>query len=88
MLNDADGEGGGYAGEEASEPVKDAEALFRKLKRFIKPDYNSKDQVNRRREAREEFDFEAGEQLNEEDKTILTDAKRPIVIFKRWNDGR
>jgi hypothetical protein len=31
----------------------------------------------------EDFDFEAGEQLNEEDKAILQDAKRPIVIFNR-----
>ena len=34
MLNDADGHGGGEAGEKASEPVKDAEALFPKLKRL------------------------------------------------------
>ena len=34
-------------------------------------------------EAREDFDFEAGEQLNEEDKAILQDAKRPIIIFNR-----
>ena len=83
MFNDADGQGGGYAGEEASEPVKDAEALFRKLNRFVKADYNSKGQVNWRREAREDFDFEAGDQLNDEDKAILQDAKRPIVIFNR-----
>ena len=83
MLNDADGQGGGNAGNAASDPVKDAEALFRKLKRFVKTDYNSKGQVNWRREAREDFDFEAGEQLNEEDKAILQDAKRPIVIFNR-----
>ena len=31
---------------------------------------------------REDFDF-AGEQLNEDDKAILQDAKRPIVIFNR-----
>jgi hypothetical protein len=31
---------------------------------------------------RENFDFEAGEQLNEEDKAILQDAKRPIVVFQ------
>jgi len=79
MLNDADGHGGGEAGE----TVKDAEALFRRLKRDVKSDYNSKGQVNWRREAREDFDFEAGEQLNEEDKAILQDAKRPIVIFNR-----
>jgi hypothetical protein len=84
MLNDADSyQGGGKAGEEASEPVKDAEALFRKLKRLVKTDYNSKGQVNWRKEAREDFDFDAGEQLNDEDKAILQDAKRPIVIFNR-----
>jgi hypothetical protein len=78
MLNDADGFGGS-----AGEAVKDAEALFTNLKRQIKADYNSKGQVNWRREAREDFDFEAGEQLNEDDKAILMDAKRPIVIFNR-----
>lgn len=31
-------------------------------------------------EAREDFDFEAGEQLNEEDKAILQDVRRPIVF--------
>jgi hypothetical protein len=76
MLSDADGHGGGEA-------VKDAEALFGRLKRQVKADYNSKGQVDWRREAREDFDFEAGEQLNEDDKAILTDAKRPIVIFNR-----
>ena len=68
MRNDAGGHGGGEAGE----TVKDAESLFRRLKRDVKADYNSKGQVNWRREAREDFDFEAGEQLNEEDKAILT----------------
>jgi hypothetical protein len=54
MLNDADGyQGGGNAGDEAREAVGDAEALFSKLKRWIKTDYNSKGQVNRRKEARE-----------------------------------
>lgn len=62
---------------------KDAESLFRKLKRWIKTDHTSKGQVNWRREAREDFDFEVGKQLNEEDKAILQDAKRPIVIFNR-----
>jgi hypothetical protein len=79
MLNDADGHGGGNAGE----PTTDADALFRRLKRDVKADYNSKGQVTWRREAREDFDFEAGEQLNEEDRAILQDAKRPIVIFNR-----
>ena len=31
----------------------------------------------------EDFDFEAGEQLNEEDKAILMDTKRPIVTLNR-----
>jgi hypothetical protein len=39
MLNDADRHGG-------SEVVKDAEALFGRLKRQVKADYNSKGQVN------------------------------------------
>ena len=69
--------------EATSEKPSDADALFSKLKRFVKADYNSKGQVNWRREAREDFDFDAGEQLNEDDKAILQDAKRPIVIFNR-----
>ena len=80
MLNDADSYQGGS---DAGERVKDADALFSKLKRFVKADYNSKGQVKWRKEAREDFDFEAGEQLNEDDKAILQDAKRPIVIFNR-----
>jgi hypothetical protein len=78
MLNGADSyEGGGNAGE-AKEKLNDAEALFGRLKRQVKADYNSKGQVNWRRDAREDFDFDAGEQLNEEDKAIL--PKRPIVV--------
>lgn len=57
-------------------------ALFQ-AEKWIKTDYNSKGQVKWRREAREDFDFEVGDQLNEEDKAILQDAKRPIVIFNR-----
>jgi len=79
MLNDADQAGTG----EATETPSDADALFDKLKGWIKLDYNSKGQVNWRKEAREDFDFDAGEQLSEEDKAILKDAKRPIVIFNR-----
>jgi hypothetical protein len=57
--------------------------MFSRLKKQVKADYNSKVQVNWRREAREDFDFEAGEQLSDDDKAILQDAKRPIVIFNR-----
>lgn len=51
MLNGADG----YRGDEseASGKVKDADALFSKLKRLVKADYNSKGQVAWRKEARE-----------------------------------
>ena len=52
MLNDADNQGSA-----AGEKVADAEALFSKLKRQVKADYNSKGQVNWRREAREDFDL-------------------------------
>jgi hypothetical protein len=84
MLNDADGyQGGGEVDGEASGKVKDADKLFSRLKRLVKSDYNSKGQVNWRKEAREDFDFDAGEQLNADDKTILQDTKRPIVIFNR-----
>ena len=76
MLNNADGHGAGAA----REAVKDADALFSRLKKQVKADYHCKGQVNWRREAREDFDFEAGEQLSEDDKAILQDAKRPIVI--------
>jgi hypothetical protein len=72
MLNEVDGQAGGNASDNAREAVDDAEALFRNLKNWVKADYNSRGQVNWRREAREDFDFEAGDQLNEEDKVILT----------------
>ena len=41
MLNDA----GGHGGDEAGEAVRDAETLFRRLKRDVKADYNSKGQL-------------------------------------------
>jgi hypothetical protein len=83
MLNDSDGHGGG----EASAAPTDAEGLFKRLKRDVKADYTSKGQTKWRKEAREDFDFEAGEQLNEEDKAILQDAKRPIVISADVGDS-
>src|SRR5215207_8761574 len=80
MLKEADSyQGGGEAGGK----VKDADALFSKLKWNVKAGYNSKGHVNWCKEAREHFDFDAGEQLNEEDKAILQDARRAIVIFNR-----
>jgi hypothetical protein len=69
--------------ETTQETPSDADALFSKLKRDVKADYTSKGQTTWRKEAREDSDFEAGEQLDENDKAILQDAKRPIVIFNR-----
>jgi hypothetical protein len=50
---------------EASAAPTDAEGLFKRLKRDVKADYTSKGQTNWRKEAREDFDFEAGEQLDD-----------------------
>ena len=63
MLNDADSYQGGdqAGGGEAAGKVKDADALFSKLKRNVKADYNSKGHVNWRKEV-QDFDFDAGEQ--------------------------
>lgn len=63
--------------------VGDADALFRKLKGWFKRDYDSEGQTRWRREAREDFDFEAGEQLTAEDKEALQDLRRPVVIFNQ-----
>jgi hypothetical protein len=41
--------------------VKDADALFSKLQKWFKLDYDSKGQTEWRREAREDFAFEAGD---------------------------
>src|SRR4051794_27401986 len=42
-----------------------------------------------RREAGQDYDFDAREQINDQDKAILQDAMRPIVIFNpRRSDGR
>jgi hypothetical protein len=42
----------------AKEKLNDAEVLFGRPKRQVKADYNSKGQVDWRREAREDFDCE------------------------------
>lgn len=67
----------------ARKRVGDADALFRKLKGWFKRDYDSEGQTSWRREAREDFDFEAGEQLTAEDKQALQDLRRPVVIFNQ-----
>lgn len=65
MLKEADSyqggdeTGAGDVDSEAGGKVKDADALFSRLKRLVKSDFNSKGQVNWRREAREDFDFDA-----------------------------
>jgi hypothetical protein len=73
----------GEEGRENREKLTDAEALFTKLKRNFKRDYNSSSQTKWRKEAIEDFAFEAGDQLTDDDKKILQDAGRPVVIFNR-----
>lgn len=68
---------------EARKSVQDADAIFRKLKGWFKLDYDSEGQTRWRREAREDFAFEAGEQLTDDDKQLLRDMNRPIVIFNQ-----
>lgn len=68
---------------EARKSVQDADAIFRKLKGWFKLDYDSEGQTRWRRESREDFAFEAGDQLTEEDKQALRDMNRPIVIFNQ-----
>jgi hypothetical protein len=84
MLNDADGHGGGEA-DEAREKLTDADAIFLRLKKQVKADYNSKGQVNwRRRRAKT-----STEQLSDDDKAILQDARAPDRHFQPCrNDGR
>ncbi|BEV47342.1 hypothetical protein [Afipia carboxidovorans] len=61
--------------------VADSDALFKRLKNWFTLDYEK--QSDWRKDAREDFGFEAGEQLNDEDKAILRDTNRPIVIMNR-----
>lgn len=63
------------------EAAPDHEALFSKLQKWFRSDYEK--QTKWRTGAHEDFDFGAGEQLNEDDKAILKDMNRPIVIFNR-----
>ena len=60
MLKEADSyQDGGEIDGEAGGKLNDADALFSRLKKQVKADYHSKGQVNWRREAREDFDFDA-----------------------------
>ncbi len=67
--------------QEESDPVADSEVLFSRLKGWFETDYDKQDDW--RKEAREDFAFEAGDQLNEEDKAVLRENNRPIVIMNR-----
>ena len=80
MLNDGGRQGDKNAGEEVRETLGDAEALFSKLKQWIKGDYNSEGQVKWRREAREDFDLEADEQLNDEETAETASALMRVPI--------
>ncbi|MGM5033517.1 portal protein [Tardiphaga sp. 803_E3_N1_3] len=66
---------------EGAEALHDHEALAKRLKAWFGTDYEK--QGDWRKEAREDFDFEAGHQLDETDKAKLRDMNRPIVIMNR-----
>ncbi|MDE1814534.1 MAG: phage portal protein [Thaumarchaeota archaeon] len=66
-----------------TEQPSSGEAIFKRLQGWVKADYGSEPQTHWRKEAREDFDFEAGEQLSQDDRNILKEAGRPIVIFNR-----
>ncbi len=66
---------------EGAEALHDHEALGKRLKAWFSTDYEK--QADWRKEAREDFDFEAGHQLDETDKAKLRDMNRPIVIMNR-----
>lgn len=59
----------------------DQDALFSKLQKWCRSD--SEKQGKWRTEAKEDFGFGAGEQLNDDDKAILKEMNRPVVIFNR-----
>ncbi|MGJ4928141.1 phage portal protein [Bradyrhizobium sp. HKCCYLS2038] len=80
---DGDERGEGEREGSARKVVADSVAIFDKLKRWFKGDYDSQAQTKWRTEAREDFAFEAGDQLTEDDKNILKDMNRPIVVFNR-----
>ncbi len=67
------------SGAEGAKP--DQDALFLKLQKWCRSD--SEKQSKWRTEAKEDFGFGVGEQLNEDDKAILKDMNRPVVIFNR-----
>lgn len=66
---------------DADKAPLDQDALFSKLQKWFRSDYEK--QSKWRTEAHEDYAFGAGEQLNEDDKAILKDMNRPIVIFNR-----
>ena len=83
MLNDAEGQGGGNVSDNARETVDDAVALFTELKRWIRPTTTARAKsIGAARRAKIST-LKPANRLNEEDKAILQDAKRPIVMFNR-----
>jgi hypothetical protein len=61
MDNEAQDYDDGAKGSDAKTSVRDADALESKLKGWFKADYNSKGQTTWRKEAREDYGFEAGD---------------------------
>jgi hypothetical protein len=61
--------------------VPDAEALLARLKRWFTEDFDR--QADWRKQAKEDFAFTSGDQLDETDKAKLREMNRPIIIMNR-----
>lgn len=75
-----DNKGGKDDSRDEKSPL-DQDALFSKLQKWFKSDFEK--QSKWRTDAHEDFAFGSGDQLTEDDKAILKDNNRPIVIFNR-----
>jgi len=68
--------------EDTSRPSElDRQTMLRVLKSWFKDD--AAHSANWRTEAREDFDFIAGKQWTQEEKTILAGQLRPVITFNR-----
>lgn len=67
--------------QEEADEIEAGEAVPRKWKRWFKED--KEHSAEWRKDAREDYDFVAGRQWSEEDKTKLRDEMRPAITFNR-----
>lgn len=72
-----------YASAKPSDERSDKEAKLRQYKAWFKVDREHS--AKWRKQAKEDFDFLAGEQWTEADKTALKEQMRPIITFNRTN---